>query len=608
MPCSSEIYPIAVIGGGPVGLSASILLSVRGIQHVLFERRSTTSTLPRSCGINQRTMEVFRGVGIEDAIRAVAGPPEVTGRTAWYTSIGPDGREIVSRDSWGAGQYVDEYSKHSPSQYTILPQIRLEPVLQQRAQELNHAGIKYRAEVTDVREEGDSHAVLKVRFDDGETEEDVRARFVICADGGRSFTDKLGVRWLGEHNLYSMVSAHFRAPLSQHHPDPRNFITWFTHPDLGGSMKTGFLYQIGPWPYKPETGEEWVFVCMPTATDPERFDSEALAHRIHNTLQLPDLPIDMISHGPWTVNACYAERYRATKRILLTGDAAHRIPPWGALGMNTGVQDAANLVWKLDLALHDEAKYGPLLDSYDAERRPIGAHVGRTSLHNMRSHALCMDAALGMSAAASPAVNRAALAPFFDPAHPEYAAKRTAVQAALKTLDSEFKAPGTEVGWFYPSVDLDNEGATSRHGGQLRADGHLETEFYFPSTIPGHHIPHAWLCRHGEKVAVIDLVPLRQLLLLARQRGLGWELLQSTLVKLEVIGGDDGNWVDIDGAWTRQCGVSERGAILVRPDGIVAWRGEWQDALKDSGKWGLVLERVLWLSASSRLTITKPRL
>lgn len=600
MPGSYEIHPVAIIGGGPIGLSASILLSVRGIKHVLFERRSTTSTLPRSCGINQRTVEVFRKVGIEDAVCAVAGPPEVTGRTAWYTSLGPDGKAIASRDSWGAGQFADEYSKYSPSKYKILPQIRFEPILQQKAQELHPPGVKYRAEVTDVREEGDSHAVLKVRFNGVETEEEFRARFVICADGGRSFTDKLGVRWLGEQNLHNMVTAHFRAPLSQHHPDPSNFITWFTHPDLGGSMKTGFLYQIGPWPFKPETGEEWVFVCMPTATDPERFDSEALEHRIRSTLQLPDLPIEMLSHSPWTVNACYAERYRATKRVFLAGDAAHRIPPWGALGMNTGVQDVANLNWKLDLALQDEAKYDRLLDSYDTERRLVGERVGRSSLHNMRSHALCMDAALGMSAAATPEANRAALAPFFDPAHAEYAAKRAAVQAALKTLDSEFKAPGAEVGWFYPSADFDNEGAANRHGGQLRGDGGLETEFYFPSTIPGHHVPHAWLHKHGapegEKVAVIDLIPPRQLLLLAGQRGLGWELLQSALVKLEVIGDGDDDWVDIDGEWARQCGVGERGAVLVRPDGIVAWRGEWNDALKDIGEWDRVLERVMYLA------------
>ncbi|KAH9936107.1 FAD binding domain-containing protein [Fomitopsis serialis] len=566
MPGSSdEIYPVAIIGGGPVGLCSSILLSLRGIPHVLFERRPSTSIHPKACGINQRTTEIFRKLGIEEDVYAVAGPPEVTSRTAWYTSLGPEGKEIASRYAWGAGPYAEEFSKHSPSKYATLPQIRLEPILKQRAQELNSEALKYRAEVTDVREqEGDDYAVLKVRFNGQEPEQDVRARFVICADGGRSFTDKLGVRWLGESDIHNMVTAHFRSPLSKYHPDPRNFITWFTRPDLGGGVRTGFLYQIGPWPAQPET-EEWVLVCMPGAMNPERIDSEAMANRVRETLQLPDLPIDMLSLSPWNVNAIYAERYRPTKRVFLAGDAAHRIPPWGALGMNTGVQDVTNLIWKLALALQDEAKYDALLDIYDTERKPIGERVGRTSLYNLRSHSLVMDAALGMSADNSPEQNWAALKPYFDPTHP-----------GTQTLDSEFKAPGAEVGWFYPSADFDGEGARSRHDGQLTEAGELATEFYYPSTIPGHNVPHAWLQNHGvaqgRRVAVFDLIPLRQMLLLARQRDVGWEQLEGDLVHVEVVG-EGGDWVDADGEWARQCGVSERGAVVVRPDGIVAWRG-----------------------------------
>ncbi|KZT73955.1 hypothetical protein DAEQUDRAFT_721453 [Daedalea quercina L-15889] len=585
MAGSSEIYPVAVIGGGPIGLSSSILLSLRGIPHILFERRPSTSIHPKACGINQRTTEVFRKMGIEDAVYAVAGPPEISGRTAWYTSLGSEGKEVASRYGWGAGPYTEEFLKHSPSKYAILPQIE---------------AVKYRAEVMDVSErERDGYVVLKVRFAGKEPDEEVRARFVICADGGRSFTDKLGVRWLGEKDIYNMVTAHFRAPLTKLHPDPRNFITWFTHPDLGGSVKTGFLYQIGPWPAGPETDEEWVFVCMPGGTDPERFEPEAMANRIRNTLQLPDLPIEVVSLSPWNVNAIYAERYRASKRVFLAGDAAHRIPPWGALGMNSGIQDVANLVWKLDLALQDEQKYDKLLGSYDTERRPIGERVGRTSLRNLRSHSLVMDAALGMSAGNTPEQNWAALTPYFDPAHPEYARKRAAVERALKTLDSEFKAPGAEVGWFYPSADFDGEGAASRHGGQLGEDGELETEFYYPSTIPGHHVPHAWLREPGDpsdkKVAVFDLIPLRQMLLLVRRRGVGWEQLESALVHVEIVG-EGGDWVDADGDWARQCGVGEEGAVLVRPDGIVAWRGEWTDGSKDVDQWGRVLDRVMYLA------------
>lgn len=592
MSSSNTIHPVAIIGGGPVGLTSSILLSLRGIPHLLFERHSGTSIHPKACGINQRTMEIFRVLGIEQDIYKVAAPAEIAGRTAWYTSLGPSGREIISRDAWGLGQYADEYEKHSPSRYAILPQIRLEPIMSRRALDLNPDGIHYSAEVTDVDEDED-HATLKVRFGDKQEEKEFKARYVIAADGGRSFTDKLGVAWEGERDIFHMVTAHIRTPLRAIHPDPRNFLTWFTHPDMGGSTKTGFLYQVGPWPLAdhPPDQQEWVFACGLIPSDPARFDRDTMIARLRATLKVPNLPIDILSLSHWNVNAISAQRYRASPRIFLAGDAAHRIPPWGALGMNTGVQDAQNLVWKLELALRNPAaRMEPLLDSYDAERRPIGAAVAASSLHNLRSHGLDMDAALGMSAGNSAQANAAAMAAYFDEAHAGHAAAREAVRRAQKTLDTEFKAPGTEVGWFYPEADFWGEGAAGGHAGQVRADGAFETEWYRASTVAGHHLPHAWVGKEGGagRVAVRDLVPLGKLLLLVRRAG--WEGFGGELVRVELVG--EGGWADVDGDWARQCGVGESGAVLVRPDGIVAWRGEWDDGLLQ--RWPKVLARVLY--------------
>lgn len=146
-----ESTSVIIIGGGPVGLSASILLSLRHIPHILFERHTTTSIHPKACGINQRTTEIFRVMGIEDEVYAHAAPPEIASRTAWYTGFGEAGREIVSRDAWGGRQYADEYAAASASRYSVLPQIRLEPILQRRAAALNPDGIRCGAEVTDVR-------------------------------------------------------------------------------------------------------------------------------------------------------------------------------------------------------------------------------------------------------------------------------------------------------------------------------------------------------------------------------------------------------------------------------------------------------------------------
>lgn len=605
------LHPVAIIGGGPIGLCASILLSLRKIPHVVFERHTGTSIHPKACGINQRTTEIFRMMGIYDEVRAMACPDDIKVRTAWYTSLGKDGsvgqgggdsqsvdgREIWSRYAWGDGPVEEEYERHGPTRYEIVPQIRLEPLLVQRVRELDPEALRYGAEVTDL-EERDGIVALKVLTrETGETEE-VHARFVIAADGGRGIMEKLGIEWLGEANILDMITAHLRAPIRARHPDPRNFITWFSHPDAGGSIRTGYLYQIGPWPLdnpEDEASEEWVFACAPALNDPIRSDPDAMLHRIRNTLKLGDLPIEIISLSNWNINALSAERYRKG-RVFLAGDAAHKIPPWGALGMNTGIQDVQNLVWKIELALTDEKKFNSLLESYDTERRAIGRRVGQSSLYNMRSHALVMDAALGMSPESSAEDNREAIMAYFDETHPEHENKRRAVERASETLDLEFQAPGAEVGWFYPGI---GDATDEDHEPHLLEDGDLNSALAVSSTVPGHHLPHVWVYREDQKVAIRDLIPLDKLLLIGDDDP-GWDMMESDLVEIQRVtttGPSDG-WAEPTQEWERILGDNE--AVLVRPDGIIAWRGAWQDSLPQL--WPIVMERALYIGNDEVVT------
>lgn len=580
-------FSVVIVGGGPVGLTTSILLSLRSITHLLFERHATTSIHPKSCGINQRTSEIFRKCGIEDQVYAQSAPPETVSRTGWYTSLGPNGKHIVSRDAWGGGEQAEEYSSYSPCRWAMCPQIRLEPILKNRVETLNPGGVLFDSEVTRITQNGSSATVT---VQQGESQIEVSARYVIVADGGRSLTDVLGVQWLGQRDISEMVTAHFDAAIRQRHPDPRVFITWFTNPLFGGSIKTGILYPVGPWPSCTETGEEWVFACAKGTLEPKEFETEGMVERIRRTLGLVDLPVKMKSISHWTVNATNAERYRVG-RVFLAGDAAHKVPPWGALGMNTGIQDAANLVWKLDMALNaeDERKYDRLLDSYDTERRPIGKSVGEWGLSNLLNHSDVMDVALGMNPKNTAEQNQEAIAPYWDASRVEWAAKQMEVRRALEILDREFKAPGIEVGWFYPSADLYNEGGHS-HDGQISSDGERVFRFSVSSTIPGHHIPHNWVRGENGPISVLDFIPLHKLLLLTNCNERA--KFNDDRVIHKVV--RTGSWEVFSGKWK---GSEDVSAILVRPDGIVAWRGERKGLSTET--WKRLVDRVLLVAKGS---------
>lgn len=585
------MYPVIIIGGGPVGLITSIALSKQNIPHLLLDKHTGTSIFPKAVGLNQRTIEYLRSLGLQEEIYAASAPPETVSQTSWYTSLGPEGKEIFTRDAWGGGIYAEEYERASPVRYTVCPQIRLEPILHRRARELNPSGIRNRAEVVGIEEYSDG-VRLHVRYNTNHTVNVEEAQYIIAADGGRFVADALGIAMQGERNIANMVSAHIKAPISEYHPNPHALITWFINPEMGGSIRTGFMYHVGPYISTPET-EEWIFACALLPHEVRGFDKHAMLERLHRTLKIPEPEGELKSISHWNINAVVAERYRSISgRVFLVGDAAHRIPPWSALGLNTGVQDVQNLIWKLAMTLKthgasEQEKLHAWLDTYEEERKPLAHRVAHTSLSDFRRHTLVLDRALGINPNESPEENTRSLQAYLDDTDPEGDRLRTNVADAQRILDREFHALGIEVGWFYPSCDVNYEGARTRHGGQVTENGDFDITTYHPSAIPGHHLPHAWVLKDGIRVSTRDLVmnpgtENRCVLVTMAQQP--WLALQSDWVHVEVIV-DRPVPGELD--WATLNGIGRNGAVLVRPDGIVLWRFREPDSMFDRARQNL---------------------
>jgi 2,4-dichlorophenol 6-monooxygenase len=304
----------------------------------------------------------------------------------------------------------------------------------------------------------------------------------------------------------------------------------------------------------------WVFMKPydPAANAPDDFTEEVCATLVRRAIGDDSAAFRVCSISPWTMTAQVADRYRSG-RVFLVGDAAHRFPPTGGIGLNTGIQDAHNLAWKLRWV---EAGWaGPaLLDSYQAERRDVARRNTDQSLANARKMG---QVARALGIGADPEATRASLAAVLgDPA------RRAAVQAAIDDQIDHFDMLGLDLGFCYESGAVIPDGSPRRLGANPTRD-------FIATTRPGSRLSHAWVTRGGKRVSTLDLAPYDRFTLLTGARGEGWvdAAARHAGVPLDCIRiGAGGEAEDPEGAWARACEIDAGGALLVRPDGHVAWR------------------------------------
>jgi len=520
-------------------MMGAILLAQQGRDSLVLERRSAPQPAPAAHVVNARTFEICREAGVDmEAIARAAKNPADAGHAIFVTRL--NGEEI---GRLRFEQQGDDCLRHTPTPLRNLSQHRFERILAARIEKQPEAEIHY-GQQWEGASQDESGVTSTVRdLGNGETYE-IRSRYLIAADGAGSRVRKsLGIEMDGPPRLQSFLMIHFEANLRSIVRDRPGVLYWVMDPEVGGALVAH------------DIDREWVYMHSfdPDQESDQDYDDERCRALVMRAIG-EEVPLRILHRGSWNMSAQVAQAMR-DRRIFLAGDAAHRFPPTGGLGLNTGIQDVHGLVWKL-CAVEDGWASESILETYATERLPTARNNADQSLRNAVKLSQ-VPQALGTTEEPTTVRMEASLA------EPE---RRRAVEEAIADQAEHFDMLGLQLGYAYEEGVLvadDSEPPSLRN----------PVREYAASSRPGARLPHAWLDVDRRRVSSLDLVRSDGFTLFTWNDHEPWTKALSQVASPPIaqvrVGTDV---VELDSHWADVAGIEPGGAILVRPDQHVAWR------------------------------------
>lgn len=515
------MHKVIIIGGGPVGLSLAICLANQGIKSLLIEKHKTTTNHPKARGVNGRSMELLRSMGIEDHLKQYQMPREAY-RFTWIEDF--QGKEITRVPM------TLDYSQYSPTQNAIISQDCLEQELFNKAKSLPSIDLRFNTEMIHASQDSDK-VTIEILDRETQKKEILTGDYLIAADGANSPLRKIfNVEMEGEEDLGSFCNIYCEMNLDEYVKNRKSASFMFTRPDLRGT----FILS-------KDCQKKWL---VGVRLDPNRgltkdvFTDDFCLEFVKNLINDPKVEVRFINKAFWTMAALIAKQYRVGK-VFFAGDAAHRLPPTGGFGMNTGIQDAHNLAWKLSMVIKGQAE-DSLLESYFLERHQIA----KTNTFWSRNNAKRFERIFTALAQGDLAV----------------------FEEALKDQANHINNILLDLGFVY-GYEYQNT-----------------QEAYKPTTKIGARAPHCWLSDENGQKSTLDLY-LNEFVLVCHPEADFWQKeYQSFPCKVVTIG-ENGEYADKNQDFLKKYEISKKGAVLVRPDGHIAWRSEDENGEKASFSW-----------------------